>query len=327
MKRLALVLSSSALVLAACGGGGGADDGDAVRVVASFYPLQYVSERVGGDLVDVEPLTSPGVEAHDLELSPRQVADVQDADVVVYQAGFQTAVDEAIEQADRAESTTVDSVADVELLEESEEAAHDHDHGDEEHAEDEHAHEEGEDAHDHAHDHGGVDPHVWLDPANLEPVANAVADALAEADPDNADTYAANAEELVADLTSLDDDLSAGLRTCEVRDIVTSHAAFGYLANAYDLVQVPIAGLDPSNEPSASQLAAISDLVREEGITTVFTETLVSPAVAQTVAREAGVETATLDPIEGLSDDTADQDYLSIMRTNLETLQKANRCS
>ena len=143
---------------------------------------------------------------------------------------------------------------------------------------------------------------------------------------DNADTYAANAEELVADLTSLDADLAAGLETCEVRDIVTSHAAFGYLANAYDLVQVPIAGLDPSNEPSASQLAEISDLVREEGITTVFTETLVSPAVAQTVAREAGVETATLDPIEGLSDDTADQDYLSIMRSNLAALKKANGC-
>lgn len=297
-----LLLASCALALSACGGATG--DSGRPSVVTSFYPVEYVTERVAGDAVDITTLTAPGGEPHDLELSPRQVAEVQDADLVVYQSEFQTAVDEAVEQADRAEGTTVDAAEGVTLLEESEGAQS----------------EEG-------HDHGGVDPHLWLDPTNLEPVTERVRDALVELDPDNAEQYRANAEELLADLGALDEELRTGLAQCEVRDIVTSHAAFGYLAEAYDLRQVPIAGIDPGTEPSAAQLAEITDLVREDGITTVFTETLVSPAVARTVAREAGVETATLDPIEGLADATSGEDYLSIMRTNLATLQKANRCS
>lgn len=323
LARLGVVLSASALVLSACGSGSGDDDGR-VSVVASFYPVQFVAERVAGDLADVSSLTAPGGEPHDLELSPRQVADVQDADLVVYQKGFQAAVDEAVDQAGREAGTTIDSTQGVELLDESEEAHDDHDHSHE--GEDEHAHEEG-DGHDHGHDHGGVDPHLWLDPTNLVPVTKQVGDALAEIDPANAETYRANAEKLVDELDALDGELADGLADCEVRDIVTSHAAFGYLAHAYDLHQISIAGLDPSSEPSGAQLARISDLVRDDGITTVFTETLVSPAVAKTVAREAGVKTATLDPVEGLSDETADEDYLSIMRSNLATIQKANSCS
>ena len=317
-----LLLASCALVLSACGSATG--DSGRPSVVTSFYPVEYVTERIAGDAVDITTLTAPGGEPHDLELSPRQVAEVQDADLVVYQSDFQTAVDEAVEQADRAEGTTVDAAEGVTLLEESEGAHSEEEHAEEGHEEDE---EHAEEGHDHGHDHGGLDPHLWLDPTNLEPVTERVRDALVELDPDNAEQYRANAEELLADLGALDEELRTGLATCEVRDIVTSHAAFGYLAEAYDLRQVPIAGIDPGTEPSAAQLAEITDLVREDGITTVFTETLVSPAVARTVAREAGVETATLDPIEGLADATSGEDYLSIMRTNLATLQKANRCS
>lgn len=332
MRRPAVLLASCALVLAACGGTGGADGGK-VSVVTSFYPVQFVTERVAGDNAEITNLTAPGGEPHDLELSPRQVADVQDADLVVYQSEFQTAVDEAVDQADRAKGTTVDSADGVTLIEEADEEHVEEGHSaEEDHAhEEDHADEEGhsdEEGHDHeGHDHGGVDPHVWLDPKNLEPVTEHVRDALIEIDPDHADDYRANAEALLGDLATLDEDLTTGLADCKVRDIVTSHAAFAYLAQAYDLTQVPIAGIDPGTEPSAAQLAEISDLVKADGITTVFTETLVSPAVANTVAREAGVQTATLDPIEGLTEETSDEDYLSIMRTNLATLQKANDCS
>ena len=307
--RSAVLLASCALVLAACGSGGSSDGGSDGRlsVVTSFYPLQYVTERIAGDHADVTNLTKPGGEPHDLELSPKQVASVQDADLVVYQDEFQTAVDEAVKEADREPGTTVDAADGVDRIEESEEA-----------------HAEGEEE---GHDHGGVDPHLWLAPTNLEPLTEHVRDALVKLDPDHADEYEANAAALVADLQKLDGEYRAGLKTCKVRDIVTSHAAFAYLARAYDLVQIPIAGIDPSTEPSAAQLAEISDLVKRDGITTVFTETLVSPAVARTVAREAGVRTATLDPIEGLTKDTSDEDYLSIMRSNLAELQKANSCS
>jgi zinc transport system substrate-binding protein len=249
-----------------------------------------VAEQVGGAYVDVENLTSPGVEPHDVELKPKQVGAIQDADLVIHQSGFQSAVDRALDEAGRPADADVD-VTDV-------------------------AHQDGD------------DPHTWLDPRTMVAIAGAVADRLAQADPDHADAFAANAAELERRLTRLDRDLAAGLRDCETRTIVTSHDAFHYLAERYDLTQVPIAGLEPTNEPSPRQLAEISALVRREGITTIFTEELVSPAVAETVARETGARTATLDPIEGLGESNAKKEtYLTLMRRNLDALRAANGCS
>lgn len=315
MRRTVGPLAAALLTvpaLAACGAEAG-DDAE-LTVVASFYPVAFVSERVAGDLASVDVLSRPGTDAHDLELTPQQIASVQDADLVVYQSGFQAAVDDAVAAADRDPATVVDSAEGVELLEGG---SHDHDHD----------HESHEDDHDHGDDHGPGDPHLWLDPANMVELTRDVEDALATADPDNAETYAANAEALVEELETLDADFAEGVATCERREIVVSHEAFGYLARTYDLEQIAVNGIDPSNEPSAAQLARISDLVQEEGITTVFTERLVSSAVADTVARETGVETAVLDPIEGLSDETADEDYISLMRQNLEAIAQANACS
>lgn len=316
-----LAVPALALVLTACGGSG-SDDGGKPEVVAAFYPYAWAAEQVGGDLVDVTSLTSPGVEAHDLELTAKQVASVQDADLVIYQHQFQAAVDDAVERAGRDEGTTLDVAEEVELLDAAE-SEHGHDHG-----EDEHAHEEeGHEGHDHAHDHGDTDPHVWLDPTNMEKVVAAVADHLSEVDPDHADEYAANAETVTSELTTLDEAFTTTLAKCQSRTIVTSHAAFAYLAHQYDLEQISIAGIDPSNEPSAAQLAAISDEVKEEGVTTIFTERLVSPAVAETVARQTGARTAVLDPLEGLSDETSQETYLTIMEANLQAIATANGCA
>ncbi|RYJ04609.1 MAG: zinc ABC transporter substrate-binding protein, partial [Actinomycetales bacterium] len=237
-----------ALLLSACGSGQ-ADDGR-LKVDANFYPYAWVVEQVGGDRVDVTNLTSPGVEPHDLELKPKQVASVQTADLVVFQKGFQSAVDDAVDRADRKSGTTLD-VADVVTL------ASEHDHGVEE-SEEEHSDEEG---HDHEHE-DGIDPHVWLDPTNMVAVTKAVGTFLEKADPDHASDYAANATALETRLTDLGESFATGLKTCERDTIVTSHAAFGYLAAKYGLTQVPIAGLDPSNEPSGAQLADITDLVK-----------------------------------------------------------------
>lgn len=305
---LALAVLPCAMLLSACGDDSGDDGGGGTHVVASFYPLAFVAERVGGDLVDVDNLTSPGGEPHDLELAPKQVATVQDADLLLYESGFQAAVDSAVGQAGRDDAATIDVTTLVPLLETGDHAHHDH--SDEGH-----------------HDHGDVDPHLWLDPTNMVTITEAVADRLSELDPGNAEVYAANAQELVDDLTALDDDFTKGLASCKTATIVTSHAAFAYLAERYGLEQVSIAGIDPSNEPSAAQLADITELVRDKGITTIFTEELVSPAVARTVADEAGVRTATLDPIEGLSDATRDETYLTLMERNLEAIKKADSCS
>ncbi len=310
MKKPLALLGALPLVLllAACGSTSKGDDGT-TNVVASFYPFAFVAEQVGGSHVNVENLTSPGVEPHDLELKPKQVGDVQNADLVVYEEHFQAAVDEAVDQADRSKKDTID-VATIVKLKPTQPGAEDgHDHGDE------------------GHDHGDEDPHTWLDPDNMIAVTKAVESKLSAADPDHASDYAANAAKLTSELETLGTDFETGLKTCKTRTIVTSHAAFQYLAARYNLTQVPIAGIDPANEPSPKQLAEITKLVRKEKITTIFTEELVSPAIANTIAKETGATTATLDPIEGLSDATKGQTYLTLMRKNLETLRKANSCT
>jgi zinc transport system substrate-binding protein len=298
---------ASTLLLAACSGDDASDDRP--RVIASFYPFAFVAEQVGGDHVEVDNLTQPGAEPHDLELTPQQVADLTEASLVIFEHGFQTAVDDGVEQAELGDEAMLD-IADVVTL-----------HPLDEHAEDEHA-EDGEE-----HEHGDFDPHVWLDPTLMQQIAEATTERLIAIDPDHRQDYQRNADRLVGELQQLDQAYEQGLADCERHTIVTSHDAFGYLAERYGLEQVPIAGIDPHAEPSPSEQAEIADLVSEDGITTVFTETLVSDDVAESIADETGVTVATLDPIEGLSDDTADDTYLTLMRDNLEILREANGCT
>lgn len=332
-RALAVPLSlTAALALSSCASGsgdpsaaGGGSSGT-LSVQASFYPLQYVTERVGGDLVQVDSLTPAGAEPHDLELSPAAVDGLRTADAVVYLSGFQPAVDDAVAQA--APEHALDAVhAGVEGEEAhsaeehgaAEEAHSEEAHGDEASAEEPHAED------DHGHDHGGEDPHFWLDPDRLAAVATEVAHELAEVDPDNAETYESNAEELATELAALDEEFVAGLATCERDTIVVSHDAYGYLADKYDLEQVAIAGLDPDTEPSPARLAEIGKVVEAEGVTTVFSESLVNPKVAETLAAEHGIETAVLDPVENQSDESAD--YQQVMRNNLEALRTALDCA
>ncbi len=307
MKKTALALTA-ALLLAGCGSGD-SGSGSKTSVVASFYPLAFVAEQVGGSHVDVDNLTSPGAEPHDLELKPKQVGVVQDADLLVYEKDFQSAVDQAVEQADRDDKGTVE-VTSIVKMQEALEGAEGHEHE--------------EEGHDHADE--GEDPHVWLDPLNMIAITESVRAKLTKIDPDHAAAYTKNAATLTSKLKALDESFTTGLADCKITKIVTSHAAFSYLAHRYGLQQVAIAGIDPSNEPSSGQLADIVDLVRKDKITTVFTEELVSPAIADTVTKETGVKTATLDPIEGLSDETADETYLTLMANNLAVLTKANDC-
>ncbi|WP_327034386.1 metal ABC transporter substrate-binding protein [Micromonospora ureilytica] len=304
---------AAATALLALGAGAGCSTGGAagadpqrVDVVAAFYPLQFLGERIGGDAVRVTNLAKPGAEPHDLELNPSQVGEVSDAELIVYLKGFQPAVDDAVAQngGDRAfDVTSVQPLLDA--------SAGGHDH-------------EGEEGH--AEESGGKDPHVWLDPTRLAGIGDQLAQRLGKADPDHAADYTARAATLRADLTTLDGEFKNGLATCQRREIVTSHAAFGYLADRYQLDQVGITGLSPDVEPSPQRLAHVIEEAKEHQATTIFFETLVSPKVAETIAGQVGAKTAVLDPIEGLAAGS-DGDYLSVMRTNLRTLQTALSCS
>jgi len=298
------VLVGAATLLAGCSA---TAEPTGVQVLASFYPLQYVVEQVGGDLVNVTSMTPPGAEPHDIELSPRQVRDVGDADVVVYLSGFQAAVDAAVTSrapAHLVDAAQVPSIAEHMTAEES--GAGDGT------ADDAHANESG-------------DPHFWLDPTLLAALAPQVAGALTAADPDNTAQYAAAAGRLVADLDALDGEFTDGLGQCERRVVVTAHAAFGYLAERYDLTQVGLSGLDPEAEPSPSRLREIRDVVEQYGVTTVFTEALVSPKVAETLAGDLGISTAVLDPVESQVDEATD--YRGAMEQNLSALRAALGCA
>lgn len=311
------LLATGALALAACGnkdGGAGATAPDpsanpnaSVEAVAAFYPLQFVTKKVGGEHVNVANLTAPGVEPHDLELSPQQVADIAESDLVVYLHGFQPAVDDAIEQ--QAADKSFDAATATTL--EDHGAAHE----EEGEAEGEHGHEK----------ESGLDPHIWLDPTRLAAVADQVAAKLSAIDPDHAQAYTANAAALHGDLAALDGEYTGALASCKRKEVVTSHAAFGYLTERYGLEQVAISGLSPDTEPSPGRISEVAAFAKEHGVTTIFFETLVSPDVAQTLANEVGAEAKVLDPIEGLAADNTG-DYFSVMRSNLTALQEALDC-
>ena len=306
-------------VLAGCSTDDGAADGT-LEVLASFYPLQYVAEQVGGDLVSVSNLTPPAAEPHDLELSPAQVREIGTSDLVVYSSGFQAAVDDAVETQSPEHVVDTSDVVTLEAHPGTPGEATAADEGTDEHSEDD------------GHDHGGEgaqDPHFWLDPTRLVDVGHAVAASLGEADPEHAAVYAENARTLEKSLTELDGDYSAGLKECSSRTLVTSHEAFGYLAERYDLEQVGIVGLDPEAEPSPARLREVGAIVEENDVSTIFTETLTSPKVADTLAKDIGVTTAVLDPLEGLSKDAAEagDDYVSVMQDNLAALTEGLQCS
>lgn len=322
-SRALLVAASAlavALPLSGCspGEGGGAER---IDVLASFYPLEFVAERVGGPAADVRSLTPAGAEPHDLELSPAQVRAAGEADVVVVLSGFQPAVDEALTA--RAPEVLVD-VADLGAPHEDEDGTGEGGTGEEGTGEDGTG-EDGTGEEAHADEHDSEDPHFWLDPTRLAEVADRVAEALSRVRPDEAEGFAARAAELRGELVALDEEIKAGLASCESRLIVTSHEAFGYLADRYDLEQIGISGLDPESEPSPARLREIAATVEDRDVSTIFSETLVSPRVAEVLAADLGVETAVLDPVEGLVD--PEEDYLSVMRANLAALREALRCA
>ncbi|MBF1140165.1 MAG: zinc ABC transporter substrate-binding protein, partial [Thermobifida sp.] len=282
-KRLlaAACAAATALALSACtstasSGDSSSKDGK-LTVMASFYPLQYLAEKIGGEHVSVTSLTPEGAEPHDLELSPKMVDSLSSADAVVYLAGFQSAVDEAIEQ--QAPKTVIDVSPAANLIEagtdanhpaeDEEEAtdeaqsaeteAHDHDHEGHEH-----------EGHEHHHDMS-ADPHFWLDPTRMAHAATLVGDKLAEADSAHADVYKANAKALAEELNTLSDTLVTKTSSCKVKTFVTAHTAFGYLADRTGLTQVGISGLDPESSPSPARLAEIAQIAKEQGVTTIFT--------------------------------------------------------
>lgn len=289
----------------------------ALKVSASFYPVQYLVQAVGGDHVSVSSVTPTNVEPHDFELSPKDVTALSSTSLIAYVSGFQPSLDDAVSQVSG--PTVLDLADDVDL---------EHHDG----VEDEHEEEASAGSIDsasasstgsHNSEANESDPHFWLDPVRMKDAAVAVEAALAKADPTHASDYEANLKALEGTLGKLDTSFKDGLAQCKRTDVVTSHAAFGYLTERYGLTQTSISGVDPESEPSPADLAAVKKVVESTGTTTIFTEELVSPKTAEAVASETGARTAVLSPIESAPEKG---DYASAMTTNLDELRTALDC-
>ncbi|MFE6691499.1 metal ABC transporter substrate-binding protein [Streptomyces sp. NPDC057743] len=296
------------VTLSACSptASGRSDDGK-LKVTASFYPLQFLAEQIGGSHVEVSNLTKPGVEPHDLTLTAKQTAQLDESGAIVYLKGLQPAVDDSVKQsgvkhiADAAELTSMEA------------------HGTEV---DGHHHTTGDNS-SHSEAEPGQDPHVWLDPVKFAEVAKGVNKTFGQADPKNKAAYQKNTDELVKKLDALNTEFKDGLKNRASDTFITTHAAFGYLAERYGLVEEAISGLDPESEPSANRIKELHTLAQSHHVSTVFFETLANPATAKTLAGDLHLKTDVLDPLEGITDKSRGKDYFSVQRANLAALQKA----
>lgn len=288
----------SAVLAAACSSANPDESEGKTSVVTSFYPMQFIAERIGGDRVSVNNLVPAGAEPHDWEPSPKDIAAIQNAKVFVYLGILESWAERAVEDLNLDRTLVVKGISGQNLIDSQDEEI------------------------------AGKDPHVWLDPKRYAQEAEAVYEALARADPSNAAAYKTNLDALKRDLEALDAEFNAGLANCERKTIVTAHASFGYLAQSYGLKQLAVSGITPDVEPSPARLREVLEQIKSEKATHIFFETLVSPRIAQTLADEAGAETLVLNPLEGLTEKEieAGDNYITVMKSNLTNLRLALEC-
>jgi len=307
-----------------------------LTAAVSFYPVEEIVSRVGGDRVTIVRLVEPGVNAHEATLTAKTVERLGESSTVFYlSGGFQPAVEKVVDAlpssvraVDLFESEGIDHISVEGIKEKKDKDGHDHEDEDGHDHEDEDGHDhEDKDGHDHAH--GGDDPHVWLDPANMAAMTRVVATVLTELDPGGSGVYASNASTYIAELDALGGEIDAGLATCATRTLVTAHDAFGYLARRASLETMSVAGLNPEDEPSARQLKGIAEAAKVASVRTVFFEVGLPEDLARTVADSIGAGVDTLDALEGVTRETlsAGGTYSTIMRGNLSRISKALGCS
>jgi zinc transport system substrate-binding protein len=272
---------------------------DKLKVTTSFYPLYYFSQQIGGTKADVANITPSGAEPHDYEPTAKDIARIEDSKLLVINGGgLEAWADNVTHNIDSKNTLVVvagQNLTNQEITEEGKKI---------------------------------TDPHVWLSPSLAKKMVDTITQGLITADSGNKEYYQNNANTLKASLDALDAQYKQGLSSCKEKNIITSHAAFGYLASNYGLVQVSIAGLSPDAEPSSQQLADITAFVKNHHIHYIFFESLVSPKLSETIAQETGAKTLVLNPLEGLTPKEVSQgkNYVTIMQENLANLKTALQC-
>lgn len=274
-------------------------DPDKLPVVVSFYPLYFFASEIGGEKASVINITPSGAEPHDFEPTARDMAKMENSKLIILNGGdLETWQNDIRKNIDPKSTQLVVAGEDLTMQKVT------------------------------ADGQVGIDPHVWLSPVLAQKMVDRIAQGFAQADSKNKDYYNANADALKNKLAQLDAQYEQRLSDCARKDIITAHAAFGYLVAEYGLKQVSLAGLSPDAEPSPSQLAEITKFARDNGVKYIFFESLASPKLAETLASEVGAQTLVLDPLEGLgADDLAQgKNYLTVMQDNLTNLRTALEC-
>ncbi|WP_226528408.1 metal ABC transporter substrate-binding protein [Metabacillus niabensis] len=315
-----------------------ATDSDTLKIYTTLYPLEDFTKKIGGDLVEVENVIPPGADAHTFEPSTKDMVNIAEADGFIYSGvGFESFAEKAQESLKDEDVTFINAGEDIELLDQTEHSheevatEEEHSHEEAEHShdeaahEDEHTHEEAATEEEHVHDHGDTDPHVWMDPILSIQLAENIKNALTELHPDGKETFENNFEALKTQLNELDQSFSDVINKASKREILVSHAAYGYWESRYGIEQISVLGLSPTQEPSQKELQTIIETAKEHDIKYIIFETNVSSNVTDIVQSEIGAEALTLNNLETLTDEdiTNKEDYFSIMKKNIETLEKA----
>ncbi len=284
-----------------------------INIVASFYPLEFLAQEIGGSAVTVTSIVPNGIEPHDYEPTPQDIQKIYASDILVYLGAGLDPWAEKLAPELQERGIGIVKISEGVTLREG--AGHDE-------------HEEGEAEEEHESDEHTTDPHIWLDPVLMKQQVTLVERALKEKDPQNASVYASNREKVQTALAELDAAYRASLSACRQTTVISSHAAFNYLAARYNLTVESISGLSPEGEPSPKTLASLTLLARRNNIKYILMESLVSPKLAETLASETGTQTIVFNPLEGLTpaEQAEGKTYFTIMRENLKTLQKALEC-
>lgn len=291
--------------------------GAKLQIVATIYPLADFSREIVGNRASVTQLLPPGREPHHWEPAPNDMKQIYEADVFIYHgAGMEPWVEKILPALRERKIKIIKASEGLDLLTFTEEqnlgvtkflgsksVGDQHGHDDQE----------------------GVDPHAWLDPVLAKGIVSHLAEGITSVDSTNSDYYLRNSQAVLDELDQIHQEYSAAVKQFQSRDLVVSHAAFGYLAHRYGLCQIPVLGLTPEQEPDAANLSRIIDFSRQQNIKYIFFEAMVSPRVAETIAREVGAKTLVLNPIGGLTEEEINEglDYFDLMRLNLANLKKA----
>lgn len=283
-----------------------------IKVSTSTYPMYYIAKEIGKDNIDLNILVPMGVDPHEYELSLKETKKLEDTDLLLYNgSGLEHWGEKISDNLKEKNKSVINASEYVELLK-----VEDNDH--------EASDDNGEEDHD-DHVHGEKDPHIWLDPINMDKVAKAFSEELKKLDEKNSDIYEANYKELSEKLKNLDDKYSEALKNKKDNTILVSHRAFAYLAHRYNLNQIAVTGISPHSEPSPKSISKLIDMTRDKNIKHIFFEVLSSPKSVEMIAEEAKLEVLILNPIGGITKEQfeSDVDYIDLMEENLENLKKA----